>query len=61
MAVEYIGMDVKVKFGDSRSNISRDIWATDFVSNERTNMIEAYGIRSLFQALQLIIIGPPMQ
>ena len=35
--VGQVGVDVHVKFGDSRSNGSRDIRAADFVSNERTN------------------------
>ena len=29
MVVDYFGMDVRVKFGDSRSNISRDIRGAD--------------------------------
>ena len=33
MAVDYVGMDASVKFGDSRS---RDIRRADFISNERT-------------------------
>ena len=33
----YVGMDVSIKFGDSRSNDFQDIRGTDFVSNERTN------------------------
>ena len=33
---DYIGMDVRVKFGDSRSNGSRDIRGANFMSNERT-------------------------
>ena len=37
VAVDNVGMDVCVKFGDSRSNGFRDIRA-DFVSNERTNI-----------------------
>ena len=36
VAVGNIGMDVHVKFGDSRSNGFRDIRGADFVSNERT-------------------------
>ena len=31
-----VGMAARVKFGDSRSAISRDIRGADFVSNERT-------------------------
>ena len=42
LAVDYVGMDVDVKFGDSRSNGSRDIRKTDFVSNE---YIKVYHIR----------------
>ena len=34
--VEHHGIDVCVKFGDSRSNGFRDIRGTDFESNERT-------------------------
>ena len=42
MAVERVGMDVPVKFGDSRSNGSRAIRGAGFVSNQRTNKVEAY-------------------
>ena len=35
------GVDVCIKYGDSRSNGCRDIRAVGFVSNERTNMTEA--------------------
>ena len=42
IAVDNVGMDVRVKFGDFVSNSSRDIWGADFVSNERTNVIEVY-------------------
>ena len=42
-AVEWVGMDVRVKFDDSGSNVSRDIRGA--VSNERTKEdIEAYHI-----------------
>ena len=34
VAVEYVGMDVRVSFGDSRSNGFRDIRLADLVSNE---------------------------
>ena len=34
VAVEYVSMDVHVKFDDSSSNSSRDSQGTDFVSNE---------------------------
>ena len=34
LVVEHFGMDVTVKFGDSRSNGSRDIRGAGFVSNE---------------------------
>ena len=44
VAVDYVGIAVRVKFGDSRSNGSQDIWGTDFVSNERTSMTEAYHV-----------------
>ena len=37
-ATDYVGMDVHVKFGDSRSSGFRNIRRADFVSNERTNM-----------------------
>ena len=43
MAVDNIGLDVSVIFGDSRSDGSRDIRGTYFVSNERT--YEAYHVR----------------
>ena len=36
VAVENVGMDVPIKFGDSRSNGFRNIQGADFVSNERT-------------------------
>ena len=42
MAVDNVGMDVPIKFGDSRSNDFRDIRGADFVSNERTNIGEPY-------------------
>ena len=35
-------MEFIVEFGDARSNGSRDIRGVGFVSNEQTNMIEAY-------------------
>ena len=41
MAVANVGMDVPIKFSDSRSNSFRDIRRADFVSNERT-LTEAY-------------------
>ena len=37
VAVDYAGMDVRVKCGDSRSNGSRDIRRADSVSTDRTN------------------------
>ena len=37
VAVECVGMDAGVKFGESRSNGSRDILWADFVSNKQTN------------------------
>ena len=37
VAVDNVGMDVPIKFGDSRSNGFQDIPGADFVSNERTN------------------------
>ena len=37
LAVDYVGMDVLVKFGDFRSNGSWDIWAADFMLNELMN------------------------
>ena len=36
MAVDNLGMDDPMKFGDSRSNGFRDIRGADFVPNERT-------------------------
>ena len=42
MAVDNVGMDVLIKFGDSRSNRFRDIRGAFFVSNERMNIDEAY-------------------
>ena len=38
LKVDYVGMHIGVKFGDSRSNGSRDIGGAHFGSNERTNM-----------------------
>ena len=35
-AVDNVGVDVAIKFGDSRSNGFRDIRGAGFVSNERT-------------------------
>ena len=37
VAVDNVSMDVRVKFGDSRSNFFRDIGGADLISNERTN------------------------
>ena len=34
MATDNVGVDVPIKFGDSRSNGFRDIRGADFVSNE---------------------------
>ena len=36
VAVDNVGMDIHVKFGDSRSNGFRDNRGTDFVTYERT-------------------------
>ena len=36
VCVEYVDMDIRVKFCDSRSNGSQDIRGADFVSNEPT-------------------------
>ena len=35
VAVDSAGVDIRIKFGDSRSNRFRDIRGADFVSNER--------------------------
>ena len=35
-AVIYVGMDVREKFGDSRSNSFQDIRGADFMWNEQT-------------------------
>ena len=37
VAVDNVGMNVPMKFGDFRSNGFRDIQEADFVLNERTN------------------------
>ena len=37
VAVDNVGMDVPIKFGDSGSNRFRDIRGADFVTYERTN------------------------
>ena len=37
LAVDNDGIDVPIKFGDSRSNGFRDIRGAYFVSNDRTN------------------------
>ena len=37
-AIDYVSKDVRLKFGDSRSNESLDIRGADFVSNERPNI-----------------------
>ena len=42
MAVDNVGIDVLIKFGGSRSNGFLDIQGADLVSNERTNIGEAY-------------------
>ena len=36
MAVDNVGVDDPIKFGDARSNGFRDIRGADFVSNKRT-------------------------
>ena len=36
-AVDHVGVDVHVKFGDSRSSSSQDIRVADFALNDRTN------------------------
>ena len=36
VAIDHVGVDVHVIFGDSYSNNSRGIRGADFVSNERT-------------------------
>ena len=48
-------MDIRVKFGDSRSNGFQDIRGADFVSNERTNEHDEAPIaRNASQAFRLI-------
>ena len=42
VAVDNVGMDVTIKFGDSRINGFRNIRGADCMSNERTNIAEAY-------------------
>ena len=42
MALDYVGMDVPAKLGNSRSNGSGDIRFVDFMSNEQTNMTAAF-------------------
>ena len=37
VAIENIGVDIPIKFGDSRSNRFGDIRGANFVSNERTD------------------------
>ena len=37
VAIDYVGVDIPIKFGDSRSKRSRDIRRAGFVSNERKN------------------------
>ena len=56
MGVDYVDifMYVDVQFGDSRSDSSRDIKWADFVSNEQTNMTEAYHIK----AKRVTVISP---
>ena len=58
VAVDNVGVDVPVKFGDSRSNAFRDIPVADFVSNKRTSIGEAYpnsAKRKAFRPKTLII------
>ena len=38
LVVDNVGMDLPIKFGDSRSTGFLDIRGADFVSNERTNI-----------------------
>ena len=42
MAVDNVGVDVRIKYANYRSNGFRDIRGAVFVSNERTNIGEAY-------------------
>ena len=42
MAVDNVGTDVTITFGDSRSSGFPDIRGADFVSNERTNIGQGY-------------------
>ena len=37
LAVDHVGVDIPIKFGDSRSNGFRHIRGADFVSNKRMN------------------------
>ena len=47
VAVDYVGIDVREKFGDSSSNGSQGIREADFVSNSRTNAAETYHVRQM--------------
>ena len=37
VAIDNVGVDVSIKFGDSKSNRFRDIRGADFVTYQRTN------------------------
>ena len=54
MAIDYFDMDVRVKFGDYRSNGSRDIGIADFVSNKRTNITKPVPAIFLRQGLEIL-------
>ena len=56
VAVAHFGADVRIKFGDSRSHGSTDIFEELIVSNERTNMTEAY--KSNIRQKRLIGVSP---
>ena len=42
VAVDNVGMGIRIKFGAFRSNGFRDIRGADFVSNDRTNIAKGY-------------------
>ena len=57
VTVDCVGMDVRVKFGDSTSNGFRDMRRAVFVSNERTRPRLITSGRNAFEAFRLKMLA----
>ena len=55
VAMKYISLDVRIKFGDSRSNRSRDIRAVHFVMDDNDADADADERRSSHKAQQSLL------